>query len=133
MSSMTEKAATETAEPRLVRRLKARREEFQQRGRVYRAAWVTAGFTLLVAGLVMLVLPGPALVVIPIALAMLALQFAWAERMLDFALRRAETAKEKAANTSGTQRILGGMATALAIAAFAAWAILYDIPLIPVL
>lgn len=40
------------------------------------------GGVLLVAGLAMLVLPGPAVVVIPAALAILALQFVWARRCL---------------------------------------------------
>jgi uncharacterized protein (TIGR02611 family) len=41
-----------------------------------------AGGSLLLAGLAMLVLPGPAFVVIPAALAILAIEFAWARRWL---------------------------------------------------
>ena len=40
------------------------------------------GGSLLLAGLAMLVLPGPAFVVIPAALAILALEFIWARRWL---------------------------------------------------
>lgn len=40
------------------------------------------GGTLLVVGVAMLVLPGPAVVVIPLALAVLATEFAWARRLL---------------------------------------------------
>ena len=40
------------------------------------------GFTLLFVGVAMLVLPGPAIVVIPIALAILATEFLWARRLL---------------------------------------------------
>lgn len=40
------------------------------------------GGSLLLAGLTMLVLPGPAFVVIPAALAILALEFIWARRWL---------------------------------------------------
>jgi uncharacterized protein (TIGR02611 family) len=40
------------------------------------------GGSLFLAGLAMLVLPGPALVVIPAALAILALEFVWARRWL---------------------------------------------------
>ena len=40
------------------------------------------GLTVLVIGIAMIVLPGPATVVIPLALGILALEFAWAERML---------------------------------------------------
>lgn len=116
----------------LARRLQARREEFLGRGRLYRIAFVTAGFTVLAAGLALLLLPGPALLVIPIGLAMLSLQFAWAERMLETALDRADAAKQKAAESSPLQRVLSGIAIALGVAAFAVVAILYDVPLLPV-
>ena len=116
----------------LARRLQARREEFLGRGRLYRIAFVTAGFTVLAAGLAMLLLPGPALVVIPIGLAMLSLQFAWAERMLETALDRADAAKQKAVESSPLQKLLTSIAVALGVAAFVVVAILYDIPLLPV-
>lgn len=41
-----------------------------------------AGGALLLAGIAMVVLPGPALVVIPVALAILAVEFVWARRWL---------------------------------------------------
>ncbi len=41
-----------------------------------------AGGSVLAAGIAMLVLPGPALVVIPAALAILAIEFHWARRWL---------------------------------------------------
>ena len=40
------------------------------------------GFTVLLIGLAMVVLPGPAVVVIPLGLAILATEFVWAKRML---------------------------------------------------
>ncbi len=43
---------------------------------------ILAGGVLLVVGLAMLVLPGPAFVVIPAALAILAIEFVWARRWL---------------------------------------------------
>lgn len=42
---------------------------------------ITGGFVLLV-GIAMLVLPGPAILVIPLGLAILALEFKWAQRIL---------------------------------------------------
>ena len=41
------------------------------------------GFTVLLIGVAMLVLPGPAVVVVPIGLAILATEFVWARRMLN--------------------------------------------------
>ena len=40
------------------------------------------GFTVLLIGVALLVLPGPAFIVIPAGLAILALEFAWARRWL---------------------------------------------------
>jgi uncharacterized protein (TIGR02611 family) len=40
------------------------------------------GFTVLIIGIVMIVLPGPALIVIPLGLAILASEFLWARRLL---------------------------------------------------
>jgi hypothetical protein len=80
----------------------------------------------------MLALPGPAFVVIPIGLALLSLEFAWAEKLLERALEKGEVAKRKASETTTTQRILSGIAFALGAGAIVAWAILGDIPLVPV-
>ena len=43
----------------------------------------------LLAGLAMTVLPGPAIVVLPAGMAMLAAEFAWASRVLDVGIERA--------------------------------------------
>jgi tellurite resistance protein TerC len=43
-----------------------------------------AGFSVLAAGLALIVLPGPAVVVIPIGLAILAKEFPWARKLLDW-------------------------------------------------
>jgi uncharacterized protein (TIGR02611 family) len=41
------------------------------------------GFTVLLAGLAMIVLPGPAIIVIPTGIAILATEFVWAKRLLN--------------------------------------------------
>lgn len=43
---------------------------------------IVIGFTLLITGLAMVVLPGPAILVIPAGLAILATEFVWAKRLL---------------------------------------------------
>lgn len=43
------------------------------------------GFTVLIAGIVMIVFPGPAIIVIPAGLAILATEFIWARRLLKMA------------------------------------------------
>ena len=49
------------------------------------------GGALLIAGVAMLVLPGPAVVVIPAALAILAVEFLWARRWLAWLRERYKT------------------------------------------
>lgn len=48
-----------------------------------RVVKVIAGFTLLLAGIAMLALPGPGWLTIAAALALLATEYAWARRALD--------------------------------------------------
>ena len=51
-----------------------------------------AGFTVLCVGVAMIVLPGPAFIVIPAGLAILAIEFAWAKRWLAEAKVRGSSA-----------------------------------------
>jgi len=50
------------------------------------------GFTVLLLGVAMIVLPGPAIIVIPLGLAILATEFVWAQRLLK---RAQEMVKQK--------------------------------------
>ena len=121
-----------TRAQRMRERLAERREEHVKRGTFYRIVFAFAGVIVTLAGLAMLVTPGPAFVIIPIGLAMLALEFAWAERALDHALEKAALAERKAAQTTKAQRMLAAAAGVLAVAAFVAAAIVWDIPILPV-
>jgi uncharacterized protein (TIGR02611 family) len=47
-----------------------------------RAIVLVIGLSVLVVGIALIVLPGPAFVVIPIGLAILATEFVWAQRLL---------------------------------------------------
>jgi uncharacterized protein (TIGR02611 family) len=111
--------------PKLVAKLEARRADHRERGLPYRIAFAAAGGIVLLAGIVMLITPGPAFVLIPLGLAMLSMEFAWAARALERALEQAQVAQEKAARASGTQRVLGVGAGALGIGAVVAAAILW--------
>jgi tellurite resistance protein TerC len=53
---------------------------FQQAKRIIK---IVIGFTLLLIGIAMTVLPGPAIIVIPVGLAILATEFVWARRILE--------------------------------------------------
>jgi uncharacterized protein (TIGR02611 family) len=118
-------SAQERDPPGLIKRLRHRREAHRERGLVYRVAWVVAAVIVIAAGLVMVVFPGPALVVIPIGLAMLSLEFAWAERLLDTTLERGIDAKNIAMNASRKQKIVGIAAIVCAIGAVGAAVLIY--------
>ena len=118
--------------PDLVRKMRTYKERHMRRPRPVRWLFVAVGFTVLLAGLAMLVLPGPALAVIPIGLFLLALEFQWAEEWLERSIAQADKAKQRAAETSTLTRVITAGGTFLAVAGFVAWAIIGDIPVLPV-
>jgi uncharacterized protein (TIGR02611 family) len=118
--------------PPIVRRLRERQVHHRRRGRLYRAAWVVAGTLILAAGVAMLALPGPAFVVIPVGLAILSLEFEWAERLLEHALVAGARARERAASSTPAQRLASVTALAAALVAFVVAAVTLDIPVLPV-
>jgi uncharacterized protein (TIGR02611 family) len=115
----------------VIERLQARRERHLAHGRLYRVVFAAAGFTVLAAGLAMLVLPGPGIPVIVIGLALLALEFAWAERMLERAIDRMERVKQSAAGASRWQKVFGALALLTAVAAAVVAALYWDVPMLP--
>jgi uncharacterized protein (TIGR02611 family) len=117
--------------PKLIEKLEARRATHRDRSRVYRIGFGVVGAAVLVGGVVMLVTPGPAFVLIPIGLAMLSLEFVWAERLLEKSLEQAQVAQQKAAQTTRTQRVLVAIATLLAIGACVLAVLWWDIPILP--
>ncbi len=62
--------------------------------RVKRSLIAIIGFTVLLIGVAMIVLPGPAIVVIPLGLAILATEFVWARRLLRRLKKKIEKIKE---------------------------------------
>jgi uncharacterized protein (TIGR02611 family) len=134
-------AAEDTADtpqddrPELLVKLQERKERHKQRNIVYRAAIVVAGVLIVAAGIVMSLpgAPGPGIVTILLGLGLLALEFDRAERLLERAIIWGDRAADRAEQTTRRQRVIAGILTALAIAAFAVAAILWDIPLVPLL
>lgn len=59
-----------------------------------RVAVTIAGFLVLLAGLAMLILPGPGIIVIIAGLAILATEYVWAQRLLKVAKEKANQAKD---------------------------------------
>ena len=118
----------EAAKPSLIERLRAQRATHKDRTLVVRLGLVVVGFTVLCAGIAMLVRPGPALAVFPVGLAILSLEFAWAARLLEVAIEKAEQAKQSAKETTATQRIIVAIAVVLGVAAIAVAVAIWGVP-----
>ena len=114
--------------PKLVRKLQERRETHKDQHVVIRGAFVVLGLVLVIGGTAMLVLPGPAFVVIPIGLAILSLEFAWAGHLLDKSLLKADDAKRKAQQASRRQKLLTAAACVCAAVAAIIVVAAYDLP-----
>jgi len=115
-----------------IERVRERRERHRERSRVVRAAVVLAGFVVVLVGVALIPLPGPGLLVVAVGLAVLALEFAWAERMLERTVNRMEQATETVKRASRAQQILLGLLVALTAAAAVSAAYAWDVPLLPV-
>ena len=66
-----------------LRNFQLNRKSLVNFARLRRAVVAVIGFTVLFVGIAMMVLPGPAVVVIPLGLAILATEFLWAQRLLE--------------------------------------------------
>lgn len=119
---------------RMIDRVRERRDTHKQRGRAYRLAFGVLGFAVLIAGIVLSLpfVPGPGLLLIAIGLGMLALEFAWAERLLERVLNQLEEAGERAARASGRQKAVAAAVVVAGAAALATAAFLWGIPGVPV-
>ena len=73
-----------------------------------RIAISVAGFGLIAIGIVLLVIPGPGLLLIIAGLAVLAGEYVWAQRALNYARRKAAAAKDRALGRPRRQDPSGG-------------------------
>jgi uncharacterized protein (TIGR02611 family) len=105
-------------------RLRRRRERERARPLVVRGLVVLAGFAAVLAGLALMVLPGPGIPVLILGLGLLSLEFDWAERLLRYVLQRAERVTPE----SRSKRIALGAAAATAAVAGVVFGVLYGVP-----
>jgi uncharacterized protein (TIGR02611 family) len=115
----------------MIDRVRARQERHRQRHRLYRIGFAALGFLVLAAGIVMLVTPGPGIPVIVLGLAMLALEFAWAERWLERVLNRVEHAAEEVRQSGPAKQAALIAVGVLAVAAYIVIIVLWDVPILP--
>jgi uncharacterized protein (TIGR02611 family) len=76
---------------------------------------LVAGFAVVGAGIAMLVLPGPGIIVVILGLAILATEFAWAERALDRTTSRAASATSKVTASRAGRLALGASAASMVL------------------
>jgi uncharacterized protein (TIGR02611 family) len=94
------------------------------------------GFAVLLVGVITIVTPGPAIVLIPLGLAILSSEYHWARRWLDMAKKQALKARAKAAAQDPKVRrrrrlltalgfvvLVGGIATYVGIYDWPAWVV----------
>jgi uncharacterized protein (TIGR02611 family) len=112
--------------------LTERRERHRERSRLIRVAVALAGFLVVLVGIIMIPLPGPGLLVVAVGLATLALEFAWAEHLLERTVDRLSEAGEKVRRASRLEQalvvLIGAVVAAGALTAVYRW----DLPLLPV-
>jgi uncharacterized protein (TIGR02611 family) len=120
--------------PELLIKLQERKQRHKERHPIARAGVVVFGFLVVLVGVFLSGpgVPGPGFLVILIGLGFLALEFDRAERLLEKAIVWGDKMADRAEETTTAQRVLAGVVAALAIGAFVAAAILWDIPLLPV-
>jgi uncharacterized protein (TIGR02611 family) len=115
----------------LIERVRERQRRHRQRSRLFRIPFAVAGFTVLFAGAVMLVTPGPGWAVIAFGLAMLALEFTWAERALERVINQVERAANQVTKGSRVRQAAVIAVGFLALAAGIAVIVIWDIPFFP--
>ncbi len=97
---------------------------YRHRSMVFRVLWVVAGATVVVIGLAMTVFPGPAIIVLPVGMAMLAAEFTWARRLLELGIERGVDAKRRVEHAGPAGKLLTGLAGLCVAAAVAALLVL---------
>lgn len=118
---------------RMMESVRERKERHRRRSLLYRLAVAIAGGSLVLLGLVLALpgVPGPGLLVVAIGLALLALEFDRAERLLDRILHRLEQVGEAATHASGTRKAFAALAVVAAAATLMAAVVLLDVPFLP--
>jgi small-conductance mechanosensitive channel len=97
---------------------------YEDHGKVFRILWVSVGVIVVLAGLAMIVFPGPVTIVVPLGLVLLAAAFGWARRLLHRSVRAGVDATNAMADASGWTKALAWLASACVAAAVIAFVVL---------
>jgi len=112
--------------------LQERRARHKERHHLIRVAAAIGGFLVVLLGIILIPLPGPGLLVVAVGLAVLALEFAWAEHLLERTVDRLGEAGERVKRASPVGQAAVALVGVLAAAASLFVAYTWDIPLLPV-
>lgn len=117
----------------MIERVRERKEQHKQRGKIYRAGWVVLGSIVILGGLALSLpgIPGPGLLLVAVGLGMLALEFDRAERLLEKVLVRVERWSDRAQRASTTQKVMTGAITLAVVVAGIAAMVIWGIPFVP--
>lgn len=97
---------------------------YEGKGKVFRILAVIVGFTVVLAGLAMTVVPGPAIVVIPFGFVILSLEFAWASRFVDLSIDAGTKVERLFKRAGPAEKVLIAAAIVSAAAGGLAWFLL---------
>jgi hypothetical protein len=118
-------------EPRpAIQKLRRRKELHKRRSKLYRVPFALVGGLVVLAGLALSLpgVPGPGLLLVGLGLAMLALEFDRAERLLERIIDRVEAVRDR---TSAAQEIALALVGVAAIAGYVVAAVVWEIPVLP--
>ena len=100
------------------------RDVYDRHGAVFHIAWIAAAIVVIVAGLAMTVFPGPAMVVLPLGVAMLAVVFGWARRLMLFGADEGADAAHAWNDASMWMKVATVAIIAAAAGGIAAWVLI---------
>jgi len=120
--------------PKILVELQERKKRHKQRGVPARVGVVVLGLLLVIAGVLLSGpgIPGPGFLVVLLGLSFLALEFDRAERLLEKTIVWADRWKGRMEATPRRQKMAATAVGLLLVAGFVIWALLGDIPLLPV-
>ena len=124
-------ATEKKSQGRMIERVRERKERHKQRAKLYRVAFATLAILVILAGIALIPLPGPGWLIVAVGLGMLALEFDWAERLLEQILERIERVSEQASAASPLQKVIGGVLLVAGGIASVGAVLLWDIPYFP--
>ena len=115
----------------LIERVRERKEHHKERSRLYRASFVVAAIGVVALGLALVPLPGPGWLIVALGLAMLALEFDRAERLLEVVLERFEQVGSRAAQAGRVGKVATVALFVLGVAGMGSAVILWETPYLP--